>query len=91
MEKNKPIDPTEWKYIELKGYMSSVSDLPQYGVKKGWQCANCWSMVYYTKCPNDECYNFYMYTSYKHIKELDHLFWECLYKQHPNLKEEIKR
>lgn len=73
------ISPTEWRHIELKGYMSSVDDLPRFGIKKGWRCMNCHSMVYYNKCANDQCYNFYMYTDYTHIKELDKEFWDMFY------------
>lgn len=70
------ISPAEWRYIELKGYMSSVSDLPRFGIKKGFRCMNCYSMVYYDKCPNDECYNFYFYTWYKNTN--DKMMWDRL-------------
>lgn len=84
MENDKPIVDqykkpiAEWRYIELKGYMSAVMDLPQYGVKKGWTCTNCKSMVYYTKCPNDECYNFYMYTNFTSDNAMKELRWKML-------------
>lgn len=75
---NDGISPAEWRHIELKGYMSSVSDLPQYGVKKGWMCMNCHSMVYHAKCPNDECYNFYGYINQKRDKFMEKRLWERL-------------
>lgn len=81
------ISPAEWRYIELKGYMSSVDDLPRFGIKKGWRCMNCYSMVYYNKCPNDQCYNFYEYTNYTKVDGLEKEFWNLVYKQHPELKE----
>ena len=72
------ISHSDWRYIELKGYMSSVDDLPRFGIKKGWMCMNCKSMVYYTKCPTDTCYNFYMYTNYKADKFMEKRQWEIL-------------
>lgn len=70
--------PAEWRWIELKGYMSSVDDLPQWGVRKGWMCMNCHSMVYYDKCPNDQCYNFYGYINGKRDKFMQAKLWEML-------------
>jgi len=87
MENDTGITPAEWRYIELKGYMFSRNDIPVYGVKKGIRCMNCYSMVYIDKCPNDECYNFYEYCNYTKVDGLESNFWELVYKQHPELKE----
>lgn len=91
------IGPAEWRWIGLNGYIFTGKNCwiwgpegKKYELTAGIRCMNCHSMVYYDKCPNDECYNFYMYTNYKHIKELDHLFWEMLYRQNPHLKEDEK-
>ena len=78
MKIEKGISPAEWRYVELKGYMSSVSDLPRFGVKKGWMCMACYSMVYSNKCPNDECYNFYSYINAKRDKFMEARLWERL-------------
>lgn len=84
---DKAVSPAEWRYVELKGYMFSGYDLKSYGVKKGIRCMNCYSMVYYDKCANDECYNFYEYINYTKVDGLEKEFWEAVYKQHPELKE----
>lgn len=93
------ITHTDWRYIELKGYMFTGKNCfiwgeggKKYELKAGVMCMNCHNMIYYDKCANDECYNFYMYCNYKHIAKkglLDDMFWEIVYKQHPNLKEEV--
>jgi hypothetical protein len=70
--------PAGYRWIELRGYMSSIDDVPRFGIRKGWRCLNCYSMVYYDKCPNDECYNFYHYINAKHCKFMKARKWERL-------------
>lgn len=94
----KGISAADWKYIELKGYMFTGKNCYIWGpegvklkLPEGITCMNCRGMVYYDKCANDECYNFYMYCNYKHIAKegiLDDMFWELLYRTNPHLKEE---
>lgn len=67
--------PAEYRYIELKGYMLTGKGAERFGFKAGWRCMNCYSMVYYDKCPNDECYNFYHYINAKHCKFMKARKW----------------
>ena len=57
------ITPAEYEYRELKGYLylgSLGSKIlgRNFTVTADCYCMNCYSQVYYDKCPNDECYNF---------------------------------
>lgn len=86
--------PAEWRWIPLKGYMFTGENCyirgmngEKYKLEAGIKCTNCGSKVYYDKCPNDECHNFYMYTNYIHVKGFEDMEWELVFRQYPNLKE----
>lgn len=74
--KNQIQTAIEPRYLMLNGYRSAIADVAAYGVKKGWQCLNCHSMVYLDKCPNDGCYNFQVFTSFTY--NLEERIWEML-------------
>jgi hypothetical protein len=75
---NCDISPAEYRWIETKGYMITGIGAEIFGFKHGIMCMNCYSMVYYDKCPNDQCYNFYHYINAKHCSFMKDMKWQRL-------------